>query len=678
MSTRLSRRLGALLLVIGSLAMFALPAGASTGTRAPVFEGTGFIAASDPLLSGGVTGTEWQFWCDGEEPFTQGVDGHVFTLPEAAPTDGGNATLTGDGFEYDLDMWFYDADCASTGDAATTEVDEEAVVPAGTRYVVAVNWLGAGTDATLRVEEGTGGPDPDPTPTPEPTVDPDPNGCTDTPDHVWFLGIAYDSEGRDDFKEDARNFEAFLAKLRESYCISASQATILNMENGYTDPESGEVYREGSEANLKAEIRRMGAEASQYEDSQFFFFLSSHGLMWSGALGGCDVDRVAGSMSALKAGGGEDGSLYDCELGAELNSSFAPTTRMFTAIDCSFCGGFSDSLTAASGTIPDGSVPTSSGIPGPNRIAITGCAITTECFGSPAGGGGVLYRHMKKVIVGETACDGWTAPGFPTVQGFDVPVNGAPLNAPDGICTASEWFFASVWSAYNSTNVQDRAIGIQQQFRIKYGFPSLAEDLIISGGDPGPVAEPTTVAFTESSARAGQYGDEATFAAALVSESGAPIEGAELAFSLANGTDTLGWTATTGADGVATATRALELAPGAYDLSVTYGGAEDTYTPSSDLEAFALDREETATTLLVEGKGKSRTMMSALAEDGGPLGGREIVFYADGTEIARGITDENGVVTLQAPLGYRGDHFTFEARFLGGTNFAGSGSTYQT
>ena len=320
-------------------------------------------------------------------------------------------------------------------------------------------------------------------------------GCTGTADPVYFLGIGYDSVLREDFLADIGNFEHFLAKLRETYCIPSSQATILAMENTWTDPDTGYIYAEGSEANLKAEIGRMGAAASQNPNSKFFFFLSSHGRMWSGALGGCPVDRVAGSLSALKAGGGEDGSLYDCELGDELTSNFSPDTEMFVAVDCSFCGGFSDSLTAVSGTIPDGSTPTSSGIPAPNRVVITGCAITTECFGSPVTeDGAVLYRHMKRVLDGVTTCDGWTAPGFPTVQGFNVPVNGAPFNAPDGVCTASEWFFASVWDAYQEVpsgfpTLEHKVIAIQEQFRIKYGFDSLAEDIVISDGSEEPVAE---------------------------------------------------------------------------------------------------------------------------------------------------------------------------------------------
>ncbi len=291
---------------------------------------------------------------------------------------------------------------------------------------------------------------------------PPPEGCSG---HTWFLGIVYDEERRSDFVDDVDHFRRFLDTLRATHCIPSNQARILD-------------FADGSEANLKAELRRMASEANQHADSQFFFFLSSHGLVSSGLVSECDPERALGSFAALK-----DGSLQDCELGDEL-ARFAPTTRMFVAVDCSFCGGFSDSLTAASGTVPDNGVrgtPTSSGVPAPNRVVVTGCAMTTECFGSRDGGN--LYRHMNNVRqAGVAACDGWTAPGFPAVQGADVPVRGAT----DGRCTTSEWFFAAVNRAYTDTgqvtnlgHLQDYALSIQQQFRIKYGFNSLADDLLV-------------------------------------------------------------------------------------------------------------------------------------------------------------------------------------------------------
>lgn len=295
--------------------------------------------------------------------------------------------------------------------------------------------------------------------------------CPPSNGNVWFLGVVYDAEQRDDFILDIDNFEFYLAKLRTIYCIPDTQAKILAMENNFV--RNGKTYTEGSEANVKSQIAAMGAAANAHPDSIFFFFLSSHGTFTTLGCPGVG-SHTPGSLSALKGGGGQNGNLVDCELGIALNTAFQPHVRMVVAIDCSFCGGFSDSLTAVSGTVPDDQLPRSAGVVGPNRIVISGCAITTECFGSAFGG--VSYRHLKRTIdLGMIYCDGFTAPGFPAVQGIDAPIKTTLLNVPNGQCTASEWFFGAVQSTVSTFD----AIGIQQQFRIKYGFTSLAEDIRI-------------------------------------------------------------------------------------------------------------------------------------------------------------------------------------------------------
>jgi serine protease AprX len=392
-------------------------------------------------------------------------------------------------------------------------------------------------DALAAVQKALGTtPEPTPTLTPTPTPTPTPTqsnpGCA--PSHVYFFGIVYDAEQRADFAADVNNFEYFLSTLRKNYCIPDNQATILAFENSWANPTTGKVYAEASEAAMYAELARLGGLANQHADSQFFFFLSSHGNVWSGALpnSGCPPERLAGSFSALKAGGGQSGDLDDCELGNVLNSSFAPNTRMFVAVDCSFCGGFSDSLTAVSGTIPDDSIPVGAGVVGPNRIVMTGCAMTTECFGSDvAEDGAVSYHHMREVLEGTVSCDGWTVPGFPDIEGFDVPVQGPPFRDLDGRCTASEWFFGAVWSAYTSGDV----IGIQQQFRIKYRLPTLADDLLIAGGGPAPQAD-LTVSAMSASAQKAKAGDRVVVSATITNRGTADSPASTTELRLGDGT----------------------------------------------------------------------------------------------------------------------------------------------
>ena len=93
---------------------------------------------------------------------------------------------------------------------------------------------------------------------------------------------------------------------------------------------------------------------------------------------------------------------------------------------------------------------------------------------------------------------------------------------------------------------------------------------------PKPVSEvATSLAFTESSATAGQFTDEATLEVRLTDASGAPLAGHDVTVDLAGEPVT----ATTGASGVATATFELRAAPGVHDLTASFAGG-DFYLPS--------------------------------------------------------------------------------------------------
>jgi hypothetical protein len=190
-----------------------------------------------------------------------------------------------------------------------------------------------------------------------------------------------------------------------------------------------------------------------------------------------------------------------------------------------------------------------------------------------------------------------------------------------------------------------------------------------------PVELLTELTFADDSAVIGAYSDEATVAARLVDADGAPLGGMDVAFTLTGASGSSSWSGLTGEDGVASARRPLDVMPGDYTLTASYAG-DDSYAGSSVAVPFVVEREQTVTDLVAEGQGSRRVLTATLTEDDGPyLADHEITFFADGTEIGRALTNGAGQATLQAPPGYRGGTFGFEARFPGDDLYRGSTSS---
>ncbi|HEX2295882.1 MAG TPA: hypothetical protein VHN37_11290 [Actinomycetota bacterium] len=137
--------LAACLLVGGAVA----PAGAAKKKKPkkpPVtFEESGALAIGHPAdveAETNVTRTAFLQSC--AIPETQGTDGYVIALPPEITAVNSNVTIAGGdatGF-HDLDLYFFDEACASTGALSTDSVDEFGLMPAGTSYVLVTAYLG--------------------------------------------------------------------------------------------------------------------------------------------------------------------------------------------------------------------------------------------------------------------------------------------------------------------------------------------------------------------------------------------------------------------------------------------------------------------------------------------------------------------------------------------------------
>lgn len=140
------RRLTALALVLGLVgAMTAAPALAGKKKKPISFEASGSFAVANPgsLEGASITGNEFVETC--AIPATQGVDGFVVELSDEISNVMANVLVAGGDATgiYDLDMYFFTADCAPVGAASTPDSDEIGAFPAGTKYVLVNAFWGA-------------------------------------------------------------------------------------------------------------------------------------------------------------------------------------------------------------------------------------------------------------------------------------------------------------------------------------------------------------------------------------------------------------------------------------------------------------------------------------------------------------------------------------------------------
>jgi len=87
-----------------------------------------------------VTAQEFESSC--AIPNSQGFDAWVFEVPKPYQKLDAALGALGSGGTYDLDVFFYDADCAIKMASQAEGTDESAFMPAGTAWVLVHNYLG--------------------------------------------------------------------------------------------------------------------------------------------------------------------------------------------------------------------------------------------------------------------------------------------------------------------------------------------------------------------------------------------------------------------------------------------------------------------------------------------------------------------------------------------------------
>jgi len=191
-----------------------------------------------------------------------------------------------------------------------------------------------------------------------------------------------------------------------------------------------------------------------------------------------------------------------------------------------------------------------------------------------------------------------------------------------------------------------------------------------------PGAEATSIAFTERSARSGQYSDAVLVEAKLVDGDGTPVRSERITLSIGTSTATV----TTDEKGVAWTALSLVDRPGEHSVTAAYAGSHGVYAPSSVSVPFMIGKEDSAMTVTVTGRGRNRSLSATLFDSDTPsagIAGRSIDFYADGESIGTATTNDSGTARIELTGRYRGGHHVFEARFAGDEYFLASSGTTQ-
>ena len=139
-------------------AVFAPAASAKKNRKPPpvTFETSGAFELSNPgdaEADASVTKSEFLQTC--ALPASQGLDAFVVELSDEISKVTAQVTLSGSDAAdiYDLDMYYYGADCAPIGSASTAEPEEASVFPVGTRWIVVSAYFGVQLEFALAATE---------------------------------------------------------------------------------------------------------------------------------------------------------------------------------------------------------------------------------------------------------------------------------------------------------------------------------------------------------------------------------------------------------------------------------------------------------------------------------------------------------------------------------------------
>ncbi|MGI8774025.1 MAG: hypothetical protein ACR2KQ_03245 [Actinomycetota bacterium] len=120
------------------------------------FEAEGSLLIGNPADFAAAAGlTRQDFLATCAEPLSQGLDGYVIELPEEFYSLSAEVLIRGaDPLAlYDLDLFFFSADCSPRGEQATPDSDELGFIAPDTKYIFVSAFTGAEITFDVTVTE---------------------------------------------------------------------------------------------------------------------------------------------------------------------------------------------------------------------------------------------------------------------------------------------------------------------------------------------------------------------------------------------------------------------------------------------------------------------------------------------------------------------------------------------
>ena len=192
-----------------------------------------------------------------------------------------------------------------------------------------------------------------------------------------------------------------------------------------------------------------------------------------------------------------------------------------------------------------------------------------------AGGESVIMGDDLNAQTGEFTARVIGGAPSPQVRTLLVLRDGRPINAV--VVPNDDFTFT-----FTGTTPGDYRLQLQRGSAIE----ALTNPITLTGVDPPPDPESTSLVFTDDSATEGRRMQTVPIKARLTDESGAAIAAADVTFALSGKKGSKQWTEQTDGNGVAGRDVLLDLHPGRYTLSARFAGRQDSYEPSETQREF--------------------------------------------------------------------------------------------